>query len=135
MSFRYCFNIAVSQLERCSKGGKITFWGGQNFWDGLLFSEFSVDLQKRRKKGLYTKLVFFFPKFLLISKKKKKVISLNCSAYFLVFCCFPKKSHHFKTAARERGLWMGMLEFLGGQNFCLGGCRPLLPPRSCSPAI
>ena len=29
MSFRYCSNIAVSQQERCSKGGKISFWGGK----------------------------------------------------------------------------------------------------------
>ena len=37
----------------CSKRGKI-FLGGHNFWVGLLFSEFSVDLQK---KGYSAKLV------------------------------------------------------------------------------
>ena len=36
----------VPQLERCSKGGKILFWGG-GFGVGLLFSEFSVGLKKK----------------------------------------------------------------------------------------
>ena len=30
--------------------GKISFWWGQNFWVGLLYSDFSVGLQKKKKK-------------------------------------------------------------------------------------
>ena len=78
------------------------FLGGQNFWVGLLFSEFFVDL-------------------------KKKVISPNCSIYLLVFCRFPKKSHPLESAARESGVWVGIL---GGRNFCLGGAASF-----CSPIV
>ena len=84
-------------------GGKICFWGGQNFWVGLLFSEFSVDLQK------------------------KKVISPNCfTSSFLSVS--KKKSHHLETAARKKGVSVGMLDILGKRNFYLGGRRPFLPP-------
>ena len=48
-------------------GGKICSWGGQNFWVGLLFSEFSVDL---KKKGHLAKLLYLSPSFLSVSKKK-----------------------------------------------------------------
>ena len=85
-------------------GGKICFWVGQKIFG----------------------LVYFSPSSLLISKKKK-VISPNCSIYFLVFCRFPKKSHPLETAARERGVWVGIL---GGRNFCLGGAAPF-----CSPVV
>ena len=62
-----CQLIRSAATRTLFLGGKICFWGGQNFWVGLLFSEFSVDL------------------------KKKKVISPNCSIYLLDFCRFPKK--------------------------------------------
>ena len=29
-------------------GGGIYFWEGQNFWIGILFSKFSVDLKKKK---------------------------------------------------------------------------------------
>ena len=80
--------------------------GGQNFWLGLLFFEFSDDL------------------------KKKKVISPNCSIYLLVFCRFPKKSHPLETAAREKGVWVGMVGILRRRNFCLEGAAPF-----CSPVV
>ena len=91
----------MPQLERGSKGAKFVSGGGQNFRVGLLFSEFSIDL------------------------KKKKVISRNCSIYLLVFCRFPKKSHPLETTARERGVWVGIL---GRQNFCLVGAAPFCSP-------
>ena len=68
--------------------------GGQHFWVGLLFSKFSVD--SRKKKVVARN--FSTPSFLFISKNKtKQVISPNCSTYFLVFCCFPKKSCFLAT--------------------------------------
>ena len=92
-------------------------------------------------------LVYFSPNSLLITKKKssrqiapftvspsfrwvskkKKVISPNCSIYLLVFCGFPKKSYRLEIAARERGVWVGIL---GGQKFCLGSAAPF-----CSPVV
>ena len=92
--------------------GQNLFLGYQNLWVSLLFSEFSVDLKK--KKGHRANLVYFCLSSLLISIKKK-VISPNCSTYLLVFSWFfPQKSHHFETVARERGVWVSMLGILGG---------------------
>ena len=135
MSFRYCSNVAVLQLERCSKGDKISFRGGQTFWDGLLFSEFSVDLQK--KKVVAPNWSNFLQDFCSSQKKKSHLTKMFCLFHSLLLLP-PQKSHHLKRATRERGLWVGILEFLGGRNFCLGGCRLLLfrgVPRSCGPAI
>ena len=60
----------MPQLERCFRGGRICFWGGQNFWVGLLFTKFAVDPPQKRKKGHRANLVYFSLSFLLISKKK-----------------------------------------------------------------
>ena len=81
------------------------FLGSQNFWVGLLFSEFSVDLKNKIKDHL-AKSLYLSPSFLSVSKKK---------------------SHPLETAARERGVWVGTLE---GRNFCLGGAAPF-----CSPVV
>ena len=96
-------------------------------------------------------LVYFSPSSLLISKKKeKKVIVPIWSTflsefsvdlqkkghlakllyYLLVFCRFPRpKGYRLETAARERGVWVGMLGILGGGIFVRGA----LPPRSYDP--
>ena len=58
--------LSVPQLERCSYEGKICFWGSQNFWAGLLFSDFSVDLQQ--KNCHRANLVYFAPSSMLISR-------------------------------------------------------------------
>ena len=86
--------------------------GGQNFWIGLIFTQFSVDL------------------------KKKKVIAPIWSTFLRVLCWFPKKkTHHLETAARESEVWVGMQGSLRGQNFCLGGRRSVLPLPSCGPVL
>ena len=97
---------SVPQLERCSKGGKISFRRGQNFWVGLLFYEFSGDL-KKTKTGHRTELVDFSPSSLLISNQKR---------------------YHLETAARVKEVWVGILGSLGRRNFCLGGTAPFCPP-------
>ena len=54
----------------------------------------------------------FLSKFRWSPKKKKKErssIYFYCSIYFLLFCWFSKKEK-----GRERGVWMGMLNILGG---------------------
>ena len=38
-----------------------------------------------------------------------------------------KKRHPLETAAKERGVWVGMLGSLRGRNFCLGGRRLFCP--------
>ena len=93
----------MPQLERCSRGGKISCKGGQTFWAGLISTEFSVDLQK---KGLRAKLVYISPNSLLV----------------------PKKQHHLETAARERGVWVGMLGSLGGVGIFVWGAPPPFSP-------
>ena len=95
----------MPQLERCSKGAKFVSGGGQNFCVGLLFFDFSFDLKK--KKGHLAKLFYLSPSFLSVSKKKK---------------------HPLNTAARERGVWVGMVGILGGRNFCLGAPPPFAHP-------
>ena len=73
------------------------FLGGQNFWVGLLFSEVSVDLKKKKKKKDHlAKLFDLSPSFLSVSNKKK---------------------HPIETAARERGVWVDMVGILGGGIF------------------
>ena len=54
-------------------GGQSLFLGvgGQNFWVGLLFSEFSADL---KKKGHRTDLVCVCTSSMLISEKKRSVL-------------------------------------------------------------
>ena len=95
----------ICQLIR-SAATRTLFLGGKIcFWETKIFG-----------------LVYFSPSSLLIPPKK--IISPNCSIYRLVFCRFPKKSHPLETAARERGVWVDMLDILGGQNFCLGGTAP-----------
>ena len=64
-------------------GGQHFFCGGQNFWVGLLFSEFSVDL-KKKKKGHLAKLFYLFPSLLFVGFQKKK-------------------KHYLETAIRKRG--------------------------------
>ena len=91
--------MPVPQLERSSKGGKICFWMGQNFWVGLVFTKFSVDIQKKRSSRQYG---------LLFSE-----VSVG----------FKKKRHHLETAARVTKVWVGMLGSLGGVLF-----RGALPP-------
>ena len=95
----------MPQLERSSKGGKICFWRGQKFWVGLVFTKFSVDIQK--KKGDRANMVYFSPRSRLVSTKK---------------------SNHFETAARVTKVWVGMLGSLGGRSFVLGGTAPFCPP-------
>ena len=65
--FKEPITDTVPQLERCSREGKISLLGGQNFLAGLVFSEFSVDLQK--KKDHRANSVNFSPSSLLVSKK------------------------------------------------------------------
>ena len=47
----YCEVVRVPQLEPCPRRRKISFLGGQKFWVGLLFSEFSVDLTEKRHRA------------------------------------------------------------------------------------
>ena len=109
--------------------------GVQNFWVGLLFSEFSNNLRKKQKRSS-CQFGLRLSEFSVDLKKKKNVISPNYSTYFLVFFRFTKKGYHLETAVRGRGVWLGMLGISGEQNFCSGGCRPFLPPpppRVCGP--
>ena len=93
------------QLERSSKRGKICFWRSQNFWVGLVFTKFFVDIQKR------------------------KVIAPIWSTFLRGLGWFPKKKrHHLETAARVTKVWVDMLGSLGEGEFCLGGRSPLYPP-------
>ena len=109
-------SIAVPQLKRCSWGGKICSWGGKNFWVGLLFFKFSVDLPKKgQKNGHRANLVFFSPSSMLTSKKK--VISPNCSTYFLVFCWFPKKKPPSWNYRKDKGSLGGHAGYFRGTEF------------------
>ena len=92
----------MPQLYRSSKGGKICFWMGQNFWVGLVFTKFSVDIQKKKRDR--ANMVYFSPMPRLVSKKKPPFWN----------CCKGNES---------LGGYVG--QFGGG---CLGGRRPLLPP-------
>ena len=80
-------------------------------------------------------LVYFSPSSLLISKKKRssRQFGLFFSEFYVDLKKIPKKSHYLETVARKRGVWVGMLGILGGQNFCLGGTAPFCPPRSFGP--
>ena len=112
---------SVPQLERCCQEGKISFWGGQIFWVGLLFSDFFVDLKKKKKRSSH-RTGLLFSKFSVDLKKqshRNKSIYLSLSFQFL-----SKKSCFLATAATER---MSMLEILGGQNFCLENAAPFAP--------
>ena len=46
-------HLSMPQLERSFKGGKICLWRGQNFWVGLVFTKFSVDIHKKRSSLQY----------------------------------------------------------------------------------
>ena len=105
MSFRYCSNIAVSQLERCSKGGKISFWGAKIFGMVYFSSSFLLISKKRRKKGLDTKLVFFSPKFLLDLKKKKKNHLAKLLCLFPSFLLLPKKKATILKQPQGKGVF------------------------------
>ena len=96
--------MSETQLQPCSKGGKICFRRGQNFWVGLVFTKFSVDIQK----------------------KKGKVIAPIGLLFSEVSVGFPKKCHHLETAARARKVRVGMQGILE-RDFCLGGA----PPFAC----
>ena len=100
--------MSETQLERSSKGGKICFWRGQNFWVGLVFIKFSVDIQK-------------------------KVIAPIWSTFLRGLGWFPQKSHHFETAARVTKVWVGMLGSLGGGVLFRGAPPPYAPPPSSGP--
>ena len=68
--------------------------GGQNIWADLVITKFSVNL-KKKKKNHRANLVYFSLSSLLISKK----------------------SHYLETAAREMGVWVGMLDSLRWGTF------------------
>ena len=126
----------MPQLKRCSWGVKFVSGGGPKFVSAgaeiLGWSTFLRVLCCSPKKGHRTNLVYVCPSSLLISKNKGHLTKLfYLSPSFLSVS--KKKSHHLATAARERGVWVGMVGILGGQNFCLGERRPLLLPRSCGP--
>ena len=57
------------------------------------------------------KSIGFFVQNEVISKRKKGHVDTDCFIYFVVCCWFPKER------ARERRVWMGMLNILGGQNW------------------
>ena len=121
----FCINTlaltmyAVPQLERCSSEAK--FVSGRAKIIGLVyFSPSSLLISK--KKGHRANLVYSSSRSMLISKKKKK--RKKKSSRHKVSYLFPgfmlvskKKSHHLKTAARERGVWVGKLNILGGKVF------------------
>ena len=115
---------SVPQLERCCQAGKISFWGGQKFWVGLLFSQFSVDLQKKKKKVIAPNWSTFLRVFCW-SPKKKKVISPNCSTYFLVFCCFPKKNLLSRNSRNGKGEHAG--NYRGAKCLFRGAPPPFAP--------
>ena len=96
----------MPQLERSSKGGKICFSRGQNFWVGLVFVKFSVDIQK------------------------KKVIAPIWSTFLRGLGWFPKQRHHFEIAARVTKVWVGMLGSLVLGVLFRGAPAPLAPPSS-----
>ena len=84
--------------------------------------------QRSRQRAKIFGLIYFPPSSLLISKIQGDCAKL---VYFLqsLLLISKKKRHYLETAARERGVWLGMLDSLGGrQNFCLGGHRLALPP-------
>ena len=87
------------------------------------------------KKNIYIyhpdNLVYFAPSFMLFSKKKKGHLA-ELFYLFPSFLLVSKKKLHLETAAKERGVWVGMLGVLEGWNF-LGGHRLLLLPPSCGP--
>ena len=47
------FQYSCVATRTLFQGGQNYILGGQNFWDGLLFSEFSVDLQKKKEKKVF----------------------------------------------------------------------------------
>ena len=94
----------MPQLERSSKGGKICFWWGQNFWVGLVFTKFSVDIQKK-KSSRQCDLLF---SEVSVGFHKKKQPFWNCC-----------------KGSESLGEYAGQF---GGEEFCFGGRRPLLPP-------
>ena len=94
--------LPVPQLERCSRGrGQDMFLGGgQNFWVGLVFTKFSVNL----KKSHCTDLVYFSPSSLLVSETAT-ILKL------------PQGKGEFGWHAGQ----------FGGRNFWLGGAPPPFP--------
>ena len=85
-------------------------------------------ISEKKKKGHPANLVYVCLSSLLISKKKKGHLAklFYLSPSFLSI--YKKKGHHLETAARGRGVWLGMLGILGGRNFCLGGAALFCPP-------
>ena len=66
----------VPQLELYFMGSKICFWRDQNFWVGLIYTKFSVDL---KKKKVIAPIWSTFLRVLRLIKKKKKATILKPS--------------------------------------------------------
>ena len=120
------------QLERCSRGSKISFQGGQNFWACLLFSEFSVDFQKKRSSRQFGLLFFEFSVDL-----KKKRLSRQ----------FGLLSSEFSVGFQKKATILKLLQWKGefgwacwavweGKIFVWGAPPPFAPaPPSCGSAF
>ena len=94
----------MPQLERSSKGGKICFSRGQNFWVGLVFVKFSVDIQK------------------------KKVIAPIWSTFLRGLGWFPKKKTPFWNCCKGNESLGGYAGQFGVGRLFMGAPAPLAPP-------
>ena len=123
-------------LQNCSKSKTTQNWLLKaNYHAGTLlvlrFSEFFVDLQKKRSSCQFG--LFFFLSSMLISKKEKRASRNKLFYLFPSFLLVSKKSHHFETAARERGIG-GQAKHFRGKTFLFRGAPPPFAPHpSCVP--
>ena len=102
------FSVATRTLFL---GGQNLFLGGgQSFWVGLHFSEFSVDLRKKEKRHR-ANLVYFCSSSLVDLLEKRS------SRQIVLFISPNKKSHHLETAASEREFGWACWASWGGEIF------------------
>ena len=122
---------SVPQLERCSRRGKRFFQKRPKF---LGWSTFRWVLCWYQKKKVIVPNWLLFSEFSVDLQKRKMVIAPNWSTFFRILCCFPKKKTPVWNCRKGKESLDRHVGQFGGRNFCSRGRRPLLPLPSCGPA-